>query len=119
MALSPRKEYPDYYRLMKAYGKLNLMIKYPEIRRIFDSGNRELAAIDVLLAILGSLGKVANLIASLPTGHESTELDIQKGRICGAVIEGANSLTAMLPRPITTGSMEPPRRQWNSHNIHA
>lgn len=99
---------------MGTYGKLHLKIRYPEIRRIFDSGNRELAAIDVLLAILGSLGKVSNMIASLPTGNENTELSIQKWRICGAVIDGANSLTEMLPRPITTGNMEPPRKQWNS-----
>jgi hypothetical protein len=79
MALSPRKEYPDYYRLMKAYGKLNLMIKYPEIRRIFDSGNRELAAIDVLLAILGSLGKVANLIASLRLDTRARNSTFKKG----------------------------------------
>jgi hypothetical protein len=83
--------------------KASNRIKYPCITNARPSGNVGITGRQVLVSIINSLGDVADLVESLRAGsgtssifkRRGSELDLQKKKLCDAIVDGANSLSSI------------------------
>ena len=88
-------------------------IKYPAY---FDtrgfSSNASLTGEEALISILNELGKVADLVESLGTRSKSqVNIDeVRRGKLCNAIVNGSNELTAQFNAAADATKKQPTRR---------
>jgi hypothetical protein len=95
--------------------KASTRIKQPRWSIVKPSGNVGLTGRSVLVSIINSLGDLADLVESLGPqtrtssifSRRSSDIDKNKSVFCDAIVDGANSLTAIFDEVANGGRRGP------------